>query len=812
MLTKIPSITILIIIALSLDLFSQPAGIHFNVNMSWQIETGNFDPEEDFVDIAGDFNEWGEILTPLSDTNNDSIYDVMIDDFYIGQNIQFKFRLNGVWDGNEEFSGGGPNRQYTVASATDSVYYWYNDELPGSGDPQAGFSVQVSDILSGSSLHFQNESSGIVTQWHWHFEGGTPEYSTAESPLVSYHLPGSFGVQLVAANDSLSDTLHIDDYITVSQRDTTEIDWWNHTVFYEIFVRSFYDSDGDGIGDFNGLTQKLDYLNDGDPATTDDLGITGIWLMPVNPSPSYHGYDVTNYTAINPDYGTMNDFQEFLDAAHARGIRVIVDYVMNHSSSQHPWFISAQDPQSEYRDYYRWSATNPGYPGPWGQQVWHWTGSGYYYGIFWDGMPDLNYETPEVKEEMFDVATYWLDEVGVDGFRLDAVKYIYEEGPVLEDLPQTFQFWKDFSAHTKNVSSEAYSIGEAWTNTTTVLEYVEDGGLDMCFEFDLANSTMHTAITGNATAIRNHMSMVYSIYPHLQWGTFLTNHDMNRVFSELDQNEEKNKLAAALYLTLPGVPYIYYGEEIGMLGEKPDPEIRRPMQWSPNANAGFTSGIPWHGLNSNYAEYNVEVELENPASILNRYKKMVRIRNLKPALQTGTYHELPASDESVFSFIRSTPDDTAIVVINTSAESIQNTGIDLSAAGLPAGEVSLWNMMSEDWEILGVDTAGFVVLPQMAGFRVHIWSFEMISGTGEHMPAPSGHLRLWPNPARENINIQAHAKINRVQCYDIAGHVVAEADGSSRSLQLHTGSLKPGIYIIRVRTDDGVYSERVVVK
>lgn len=812
MYTKISSITFLILISLSLNLFAQPASIHFNVNMSWQIETGNFDPEEDFVDIAGDFNEWGEILTPLSDPNNDSIYDVMIDDFYVGQNIQFKFRLNGVWDGNEEFPGGGPNRQYTVASAADSVYYWYNDELPGSGDPQAGFSVQVNDILSGSSLHFQNESSGIVTQWHWHFQGGTPEYSTAESPLVRYDLPGSFGVQLVAANDSLSDTLCIADYINVSQRDTTEIDWWNHTVFYEIFVRSFYDSDGDGIGDFNGLTQKLDYLNDGDPSTTNDLGITGIWLMPINPSPSYHGYDVTDYSAINPDYGTMNDFQEFLDAAHARGIRVIVDYVMNHSSSQHPWFVSAQDPQSEYRDFYRWSATNPGYPGPWGQQVWHWNNSGYYYGIFWGGMPDLNYETPEVKEEMFGYATYWLEEVGVDGFRLDAVKYIYEEGAALENLPQTYQFWKDFSAHTKNVSSEAYSIGEAWTNTSTVLEYVEDGGLDMCFEFDLAANTMHAAINGNATGLRNHMSLVYSVYPHLQWGTFLTNHDMNRVFSELDQNEEKNKLAAALYLTLPGVPYIYYGEEIGMLGEGPHPDIRRPMQWSPNANAGFTSGIPWHNLNSNYAEYNVATELDDPNSILNRYKKMIRIRNLKPALQTGTYSEVPASNEAVFSFIRNTPDDTAIVVINTSAESLQNIGLDLSAAGFTAGEVSLWDMMDEGWETLEVDDAGFVIMPQLAGFGVNIWSYDMVSGVNDHQPARIGYLRIWPNPARETINIQSRTRIRLVQCFDITGHKVAEFNASSGSMQMDTGDFQPGIYIIRAQTEEGVFSERMVVR
>ncbi len=812
MTTKRPSIFSLIFIVFSLGAFSQPASLQFNVNMSWQIETGHFNPQEDFVDVAGDFNDWGGALTPLSDDNNDSIYNVTLDGFYVGQDIQFKFRMNGVWDGNEEFPGGGPNRQYTVASQTDSVYYWYNDELPGSGQPQAGFSVQANDILTGSTIHFQNESSGNITQWVWHFEGGIPEYSNAENPMVRYDIPGSYGVQLVAANDSLSDTLYVADYITASQRDTTQIDWWNHTVFYEIFVRSFYDSDGDGIGDFNGLTQKLDYLNDGNPETTDDLGITGIWLMPINPSPSYHGYDVTDYTAVNPDYGTMDDFRNFLDAAHQRGIRVIVDYVMNHTSNEHPWFISSLDPQSEYRDYYRWSDTNPGYPGPWGQQVWHYRNSDYYYGVFGSSMPDLNYETPAVKQKMFDNATFWLDDVGVDGFRLDAIIYIYEDGTLLANAPQTFQFCKDFSAHIKNVTPRAFSVGEAWVNTTTVLNYVENGGLDMCFEFDLAAAAMQTAITGNAIALRNQMSLVYSVYPHLQWGTFLTNHDMNRVFSELNGNEEKNKLAAALYLTLPGVPFVYYGEEIGMLGEKPDPDIRRPMQWNAGAHAGFTSGTPWHNINSNYTGYNVDVEQADPNSILSRYKKLIEIRNLKPSLQTGTYAEVPASNNAVMAFIRSAPHDTAIVVINTTGETIQNIGIDLSVTGFPAGGTSLWDMMDETWETVNPDTAGVVVLQQMAGYAVNIWSYDKVSDIPEKPAAVATPLRLWPNPARESLNIQTRATISRVQIFDITGRRMAAYSTSGSRFSVSTGNLLPGIYIIRVNTSDGIFAERVVVR
>ncbi|HLF74078.1 MAG TPA: alpha-amylase family glycosyl hydrolase, partial [Anaerolineales bacterium] len=188
--------------------------------------------------------------------------------------------------------------------------------------------------------------------------------------------------------------------VTPSAAPSEHYPWWNNSVFYEIFVRSFYDSNGDGVGDFNGITEKLDYLNDGDPDTTSDLGITGIWLMPIFPSPSYHGYDVTDYYAVNPEYGTMEDFRRLLTEADRRGIRIIIDLVLNHTSDQHPWFRSAvSDRNSPYRDWYLWSDTQPGYGGPWGQTVWHSSPTGYYYGLFVDFMPDLNYDNPAVTDE-----------------------------------------------------------------------------------------------------------------------------------------------------------------------------------------------------------------------------------------------------------------------------------------------------------------------------------------------------------------------------------------------------------------------------
>lgn len=294
------------------------------------------------------------------------------------------------------------------------ISVWYNDEVDPGGLPDAEFTVASTGIFTNSLVQFENESTGDISSYEWTFEGGVPETSTDENPSVRYPVTGSFDVQLVASNESESDTLRIEDYITVNERETAETRWWNETVFYEIFVRSFYDSDGDGVGDFNGLTENLDYLNDGDPDTDSDLGVTGIWLMPIHESPTYHGYDAIDYRSINPDYGTMEDFKNFLNAAHERGIKVIIDYVMNHTSTEHPWFQKSAAGDPEYRDFYRWSDTDPGYTGPCGQQVWHNQHDGqsyddYFYGVFWSGMPDLNYENPAVQDSMFAISDYWIN-------------------------------------------------------------------------------------------------------------------------------------------------------------------------------------------------------------------------------------------------------------------------------------------------------------------------------------------------------------------------------------------------------------------
>jgi alpha-amylase len=386
--------------------------------------------------------------------------------------------------------------------------------------------------------------------------------------------------------------------------------WWTDAVFYEIFVRSFYDTDGNGTGDFNGITQKLDYLK--------DLGITAIWLMPIQPSPSYHGYDVTNYYNVNPEYGSMDDFKNLLNETHKRDIHLIIDLVLNHTSDQHPWFKAAvTDRNSPYRDWYIWSDTKPNYAGPWGEMVWHSSPTGYYYGLFVDFMPDLNYSNPMVSDEAEKITAFWLNDVGVDGFRLDAAKHLIEDGMVQENTAATHEWFKRYRPFYKGLNPDAMTIGEvAGADQIVMAGYTQGDQLDLTFDFGQAAAILQAAKTGNALNITGPMKLTYKLVPNLQYATFLTNHDQNRVMSELDGNIDKAKIAASLLLTAPGVPFLYYGEEIGLEGQKPDEDIRRPMQWSADKFAGFSTSLPWRNPGNNYTVLNVSTELKDPNSLL----------------------------------------------------------------------------------------------------------------------------------------------------------------------------------------------------
>lgn len=447
-------------------------------------------------------------------------------------------------------------------------------------------------------------------------------------------------------------------------------EWWQETVWYLMFVRSFYDSDGDGIGDLQGVIEKLDYLNDGDPTTDDDLGITGIWLLPIFAADSYHGYDTIDYRRIDPDYGTMEDFQALVDAAHERGIRIVLDLVVNHTADEHPWFEAAAAGDEEFRDWYIFADENPGYRGPWGDVAWHRSGDEYYYGVFWSGMPDLNYENPAVVAEMQDIARFWLEETGIDGYRLDAVRYLIEpeiDGrPITADAPVNRDFLRDFSDYVHSVAPDAMTVGEVLASTAVVSRYADDDVTDMLFEFTTAERIINAAASGNKREIERQLAMNLRTYETDEIALLTTNHDIDRLLTQLgDDNLLANRVAANLLMTLPGSPFIYYGEEIGMLGGKPDELIRRPFHWDDTPETGgFTTGTPWQALQDDFQARTVAGMTDDPDSILSHYRGLIHLRNAQPALQYGATIPLESDYRAAWGYLRYTADETLLIVMN----------------------------------------------------------------------------------------------------------------------------------------------------
>ena len=472
---------------------------------------------------------------------------------------------------------------------------------------------------------------------------------------------------------------------------------WKHGgVCYEIFVRSFFDSDGDGIGDLNGLTQKLDYINDGNPATQRDLGARCIWLMPVAESPSYHGYDVTNYYRVERDYGTNDDFKRLVAEAHRRGIKVLVDMVLNHSSSEHPYFKEAMVyPASRYRDWYRWSPAPPADRGPWGQVVWHRSPvrEESYFGLFVDYMPDLNYENPAVREEAKKIARYWLEEMGVDGFRLDAIRHIVEEGNVFSNTRGTHDVLREYAAFVRGIAPSAFTIGEVWDSTGAMLPYYPDQ-LDAHFAFEAADAIIEAVRTGSGARLLPPFVRLQTALPADRWSPFLRNHDQTRTATELGGDIGRARLAATLLLTLPGLPFIYYGEEIGMTGNKPDPRLRTPMHWSRGPAAGFSRGLPWEPLQPDSLTANVEAQDPDPRSLLNRYRQLVHLRADNVAIGSGELIPLTSSSDSVAAYLRRSGDRVVLVVANLARGPLSGVTIASADRQLAPGRYALKSLLS----------------------------------------------------------------------------------------------------------------------
>jgi alpha-glucosidase len=496
--------------------------------------------------------------------------------------------------------------------------------------------------------------------------------------------------------------------------------WYQHAVFYEIYPRSFMDSNGDGIGDLNGITSKLDYLK--------TLGIDAIWIAPCFPSPQVDfGYDVSDYQNIDKMYGTLADFDKLQKLGQEHGIKIIFDLVVNHTSDQHPWFVDSRSSRTaEKRDWYVWrdgKGTNP--PNNWlavfGGSAWQWDEKTkqYYYHYFYPQQPDLNWRNPAVVSAM-DGTTEWWYRRGVAGFRLDAVDSLFEDpnlhdDPVLpgqnaygdplvehkytQKLPEVHLALKGLRTVADRYN--AVLIGETWTDNVAQLKTYYGSAHD---ELQMPMDLMLTQMKFSAPAFREHFKQVDSSG---EWPVFVIgNHDILRSWNRYGDGQHNDQIAkdmAAMYLTLRGTPILYYGEEIGMQNNDPkrredvkDPigrlgwpkekgrdGERTPMQWNDEPNAGFTTGIPWNAIPVTYKSYNVEDEAKDPNSILNWYKALLALRHTDPALLDGAYIPLNESDAEVLSYLRKASGYAVLVAINMSAEP-RAVHFDLALQGIAA--------------------------------------------------------------------------------------------------------------------------------
>lgn len=483
--------------------------------------------------------------------------------------------------------------------------------------------------------------------------------------------------------------------------------WWRDCIFYVILVRSFYDANGDGYGDLQGLIEKLDYLNDGNPSTDTDLGINALWLLPVYQSPAYHGYAASDYYNIEPHYGDNETFRRLVSEAHARGIYVIVDMALNHTSDKHPWFQDAiSGPDAVHRNWYVWTDTKPDWFGPDKRAVWFQSGGSYYYAFFGGSLPDLNLRNEATTRQMLDVIDYWLRDMGVDGFRLDAIRHLIEEGETQESTPSTHQWLKRFFKFYKGVQPNAFAIGEVTGSTAERLPYY-DAEVDMCFEFEWASTAVSSLDSGNPTALKAKQSSLEALLPQGRYGTFLGLQDSDRIISMLRDSLPKARLAATLLLTSPGVPFLWYGEEIGMRGRKPDIFIRRPMQWSDQRGAGFSAGRPWMDVDLNYDEVNVAKESADPESLLSHYRRLTRLRLDYAALRTGSWTPLQTSNDQVYAYLRHADDSDVLVVLNFSAEAIAGCELGAESSPVPPSSYSVQDLLGkEDVAQLTVGSGG----------------------------------------------------------------------------------------------------------
>ncbi len=505
--------------------------------------------------------------------------------------------------------------------------------------------------------------------------------------------------------------------------------WWRHAVIYEIYPRSFQDSNGDGIGDINGIASRLDYLK--------DLGVDAIWITPMYPSPGVdYGYDISNYTAIDPEYGTIEDFDRMVSQAKSRGIRVLMDYVINHTSDQNDWFKESRSSKDNpKRDWYIWRDGKIGADGKLGPpnnwQSWFggsaWTYDEatrqYYYHYFYKQQPDLNWRNPEVRKAMYGVLQFWMQH-GVSGFRIDAVSRLFEDPQMRDDpyLPGYNAFgdrniqhkYTDDLPEVHEVLREVRKVVDAFPGDPVLVTEADEPNvveLTKMYGVDGSNDEVQLPMDFQIADV-NELSAVKfrKLFDEVEANTakgqpeyFFSNHDQRRQWDRYGDgihNDQIARLMAALLLTTRGTPQMYYGEEIGMRTTDPariedvhDPigklgwpkdkgrdGERTPMQWDATPGAGFTTGKPWLPIPPSAATYNVATESANADSIYNTYKRLLALRRDEPALRNGEYEAVDPTNEHVFSFLRKSGEETILVSLNMSAQP-RTVSIDAGKSG-----------------------------------------------------------------------------------------------------------------------------------
>jgi glycosidase len=457
--------------------------------------------------------------------------------------------------------------------------------------------------------------------------------------------------------------------------------WWNSAVIYEIFVRSFQDSNGDGIGDLKGITQRLDYIHSATPNDPMSLGADVIWLTPIFKSPSYHGYDTIDYKSVNPDYGTLDDFKELISESHKRGIKVILDLAVNHTSNKNPWFVQSKSSKtSPFRDWYMWSAQDPGWVGALGRW-WPWSQE-FYYSSFSRTLPDLNWQNSNIMVQVKDVLHFW-SQLGVDGFRLDAARY-YVKGPNGEaDTAGTHQVLQTFIQDLKHDFPQTFFVGEIWAGSDVISSYVNSGKeLDMAFNFPVSFGLQNSLVAESADAFQSSMTDTLSLIKNQSsFAPFLTNHDMIRIASVVPAN--KLGLAAAALFGLPGTPVIYYGEEIGLANNLPissdDLDKRTPMQWDASPLFGFTGGKPWQPFSNASTDKNIASQITDPYSLLSTYQNLIQLRKSQPALLSGQTYSVGTDNSQVGAFARVLGEETVLVVLNFGPATVQRVNFTIDS-------------------------------------------------------------------------------------------------------------------------------------